>query len=359
MKKRKVLRSIAVIAICIGLVMVSLYIYSKYQMRKIPELSFQEALEYTMKGNEEAIITVGIIENDKASYRVYGENGKELSSELHTYEIGSLTKTFTAAMISKAIEEGLIGINNTIDEYLSLSKGNSYPTIKELLTHTSGYKPYYFESQMISNFLKGRNDFYGITKKMILDKASDIDLPNEEYSFNYSNYGYAMLGLVLEEVYEEDYTALMNQYLQDDLQLPNTEISNKDGDLNNYWDWKDNDAYLPAGAITSDILDMLAYAQMQMDQEKYFSQCHESIKEISESTVQNKMMNINMDAIGMAWLIDKENNIIWHNGGTDDYNSYMGFSPERGVAVVILSNLSPNYRIPATVIGIKLLKALN
>ena len=70
------------------------------------------------------------------------------------------------------------------------------------------------------------------------------------------------------------------------------------------------------------------------------------------------MMGIHMDEIGMGWIIDRENGIIWHNGGTGHYNSYLGFNPETETAVLILSNLSPNDRIPATVLGIKLLKEL-
>ncbi|MBR5109722.1 MAG: serine hydrolase [Clostridia bacterium] len=70
------------------------------------------------------------------------------------------------------------------------------------------------------------------------------------------------------------------------------------------------------------------------------------------------MMGIHMDEIGMAWIIDRENGIVWHNGGTGHYNSYLGFDPEAGTAVVILSNLSPNDCIPATVLGIKLLQEL-
>ena len=68
---------------------------------------------------------------------------------------------------------------------------------------------------------------------------------------------------------------------------------------------------------------------------------------------------IRLDEIGMAWIIDRENGVVWHNGGTGDYNSYLGFSPETGTAVVILSNLSPSYRIPATVLGVKLLSELS
>ncbi len=65
-----------------------------------------------------------------------------------------------------------------------------------------------------------------------------------------------------------------------------------------------------------------------------------------------------MDEIGMAWIIDNKNGIIWHNGGTGDYNSYIGFQPKTKTAVVVLSNLPPNYRIPATVLGVKLLLEL-
>ena len=57
-------------------------------------------------------------------------------------------------------------------------------------------------------------------------------------------------------------------------------------------------------------------------------------------------------------IIDKENGILWHNGGTGNYNCYLGFQPETGTAVVVLSNLPPSYRIPATVLGIKALHEL-
>ncbi|NLM07283.1 MAG: beta-lactamase family protein [Tissierellia bacterium] len=46
---------------------------------------------------------------------------------------------------------------------------------------------------------------------------------------------------------------------------------------------------------------------------------------------------------------------MWHNGGTGNFNSYLGFDPESKTAVVILSNLPPRYIIPVTVLGIKLI----
>lgn len=346
---------LAAVILCAALAVGGMIIYGKYQINKIPRLTFTEALEYTTKDNVGAVITVGIIKDKQISYKVYGENGKELPAKPHTYEIGSLTKTFTAALINKAITEGTICIDDTIDNYLPLPKAGGYPTIKELLTHTSGYEGYYFESPMISNFFKGRNDFYGITKEMVLEKAGELNMDKESYGFTYSNYGYAVLGLVLETVYHTDYTTLLNSFVQDELGLSGTVISGKSGDLGNYWDWKANDAYLPAGAITSNITDMLSYAQMQLEDNPYFYGCHKSIRTVNASDEDYRTMGINMDEIGMSWIIDTEYGIIWHNGGTGDYNSYLGFHPETKTAVVVLSNLAPKYRIPATVLGVKLL----
>lgn len=355
--KRKMFIILAVV-LSFALLILGMILYGKYQMGKIPEMTFQEILEYTTKNTPNAVISVGIIKDGQFSYTVYGENGKKLPAELHTYEIGSLTKTFTASLISKAIQEGKINIDYTIDNYLFLPKGNKYPTIKELLTHTSGYKGFYFEKPMITNFFKGRNDFYGITKEMILTKTSKLNMDKENYEFFYSNYGYALLGLILESIYKTDYSTLLNNFVKNELCLTSTEISQKNGDLGKYWDWKEQDAYVPAGAITSNIEDMLSYVQIQLEDKSYFSACHKSQKVIDASTEMYKTMGIRMDEIGMAWLIDNKNGIVWHNGGTGNYNSYLGFNFETKTGVVVLSNLAPNYRIPATVLGVKLLLEL-
>lgn len=340
---------------------ISVFSFYSYQMGNVPKQSFLETIKTTTKNKKNAVITVGIIKDGNMSYKVYGENGKELPSKLHTYEIGSITKTMTAAQINKAIKEGKINLEDSLEKHLPLPEGKHYPTIKDLLTHTSGYKSHYFEKHMIKNFFNfsTRNDFYGISKEMIFNKVCKIKIENKEYKFKYSNYGFALLGLVLESVYKCDYVKLVNDFLQSDLGLTSTKVSNKDGDLGKYWDWKIDDAYLPAGAITSNIEDMLLYAKMQLDENPYFAECHKSLKTINASSEMYKSMGINLDQIGMSWIIDKENNIIWHNGGTGHYNSYLGFKKEENKAIVVLSNFSPWYKIPATVIGAKLLNSKN
>ena len=141
--------------------------------------------------------------------------------------------------------------------------------------------------------------------------------------------------------------------------MKHTEFTTGNGDLGNYWTWNESDAYIAAGGLKSDIEDMLAYAQMQLDPgNQLFSLMHEPLRKINASSESYQKMGIRMDEIGMAWIIDNEHGFVWHNGGTDDYNCYLGFCQETQTAVVILSNLPPSYRIPATVMGVKLLEEI-
>lgn len=349
--------ALLVVAVCCCAAAAALFFYARGRMDRIPELSFQEALAYTTKGREDAVITVGVIQNGAATYTVYGEDAVVLPQALHTYEIGSLTKTFTAALIGRAAAEGKLELDATVDRYLALPAGNEYPTLRALLTHTSGCKPYYFAWPMVKNFLTGRNSFYGVTEEMLLQAVYKLDLPGEA-SFNYSNFGYALLGLVLESVYGREYTALVNEFAQE-LRLPDTHISRQDGDLSRYWDWQSGDAYLPAGGLTSNIADMLAYARLQLEESGYIAACHEPLEKIDATSEAYSLAGIHLDEIGMAWILDRENGIVWHNGGTGDFNCYLGFCPETDTAVIVLSNLPPDYRIPATILGVKLFAELD
>ena len=358
MKRKNI---VIVIVSCLSLLLIAFLVYvfiGISQMKKVPSLSFKDALEYTTKDNKEALITVGIIKDGKTEYRVYGENGKKVENNEYTYEIGSITKTITALMVKRAEKEGKLNMEDSIDKYLSLPEGDNYPKIIDLLTHTSGYKPYYFETPMIKNFFKGRNDFYGINGEMVKERIGKINLDKESYGFSYSNFGFAVLGLVLESVYGESWKTLAEDFLLNELGMENTHVSVGKGELGHNWQWREDDAYLSAGAVTSNISDMLKYAGYYLEEDELFKECQESVKTINASSSAYRTMGINIDQIGLSWIIDKENGIIWHNGGTGHYNSYIGFSKENNTAVVILSNLAPNYRIPATVLGLKLLMEL-
>lgn len=349
--------------ISVGIIILGIGIFWSVMSKRIdqiPLMTFDEMITYTTKDNEQAIITVGTIKGQEMTYTVYGNNTTILPSDEHIYEIGSITKTFTASLLSKAIHEGKIDLNDQINKYIDLPQKDYYPTIKRLVTHTSGYKGYYFDKQMASNFFyRQENDFYGINNDSVTKKLGQIELDNKDYKFKYSNFGMAVLGKVLSSVYNGEYSQLMNDYIETDLKLQNTKISDGRGELNGYWNWKSDDAYLPAGALTSTITDMMQYIKLQMSGDiPYLTQGHEIVAEINATTKQNEKMDIRMDEAGIGWVIDSKNNIIWHNGATSNFNSYVAFDKDKQIGVVILSNCSPNYRIPATVMGAKLMMVL-
>lgn len=104
---------------------------------------------------------------------------------------------------------------------------------------------------------------------------------------------------------------------------------------------------------------MMKYVEVQMlEKPEYLSIVHEALAEVNASTAMYKKMGIRIDDFGAGWMIDNESNIIWHNGGTGNYNSYIGFDKENQIGVVVLSNLPPDHRIPATVMGIEILTSL-
>lgn len=353
---RKVKIIIVVIVIAAAVIALGAAAFLKYQMSLIPKMSSEEILGYTLKNNSEGVITVGIIKDGKISYSVYGKDGMKLANALHTYEIGSLTKTITASLVNKAVNEGKIDVDGSIDNYLELPQKEHYPTVRDLLTHTSGYKPYYLDGPMIKSHFTKSNDFYGVGDSDILKRLEKVDIKEQEYSFDYSNFGYAVLGLILEKVYETEYTTLVNEYLHNELSMKNTKVSEGDGDLGKYWEWQPGDTYIAAGAITSDIEDMLIYAKLQLDEEGMWANDHAPLKLFDANSDSYKSLGIRIDGAAYGWMCDTESGILWHNGGTSEYNAYLGFLPSDDTAVVVLSNLPSGYRIPATVLGRKLLE---
>ncbi|MGI5900421.1 MAG: serine hydrolase domain-containing protein [Christensenellales bacterium] len=335
------------------------HFYGLHQMNAMHTMSFEDMLAHTTRGNSDAIITVGIIKNGAMAYDVYGEDGRKLSPQEHVYEIGSITKTFTTSLLCKAVGEGLVSLDEPIGAYLNLDSQDYYPTVGRLITHTSGYKEYYFEMPMISNFLRVGNSFTGISKEMLLKRVDRISMDDAEYPFAYSNFGFAALGAVLEKAYDKDYIHLMNEYISEDLGLENTKVSNGQGDLDGYWQWQESDAYLPAGGLLSNITDMMAYAKLHMSgSPDYLNIAHEALAKVNATTESYEKIGIRIDSVGAGWMIDVENGIVWHNGATSNFNSYLGFDKQNQLAVVILSNLPPNYRIPATVMGVEILTSL-
>lgn len=356
MKKRKLKIFTIIVIIIIFLYfiynLISGIIY-KNKMKEISQYTSNQMIDYTLNNNENAIISVAIYNENGITYNVYGAD----YNLNYDYEIGSITKTFTAMLVSKAIEEERINLDDSISNYLEL-ENRYYPTIKRIITHTSGLKPYYLSLQKIKNYFAGGNDFYNISKEQLLKELNKTRLKERDYNFNYSNFGVSALGLVLEKVYDKNYNELLEEYLQQ-LYMNNTTIATGTGNLSGYWKWNENDGYIPSGAIISNIEDMSKYLETLItSDENYVINVAEPLTDINVENEIYNMRDVNIDSVGMTWMIDNKNNIIWHNGSTTNFNSYIGFNRKKKIGVVVLSNISPQKDINMTLIGNKIMHEL-
>lgn len=319
--------------------------------------SFDSVIEEAVNASDDAIITIGYIEKGQTDFQVYTKEGIDESKPIHAYEVGSITKTFTGTLVARAVEEGLLNIDDSISEYLNLPEDTDYPTIRQLLTHTSGY-PTFFENEIIiDNLTQGANPYHGVTREMMLEEVAENTTKVGEQAFQYSNFNAGVLGLVLESIYEENYAVLLENYLSEDLRLEETYLFEEETTLGNNWCWsKDTEAYVPAGALISNIEDMLSYLDLQLSEANAEIQAsHDPLREVNATSGDNGDLGIRIDAVAYQWMLNQEEDIIWHDGGTGGYTSYIGFNKAEGVGVVVLSNVAMDQGIPSNLLGSLLL----
>ena len=328
--------------------------YASSSYKKLNNMSVEEMINYNIE-KEGVSISIATIANGELTLDYYQKGSDNLEEK--TYEICSISKTFVGLIFAKSVSEGLVNLDDSIGKYLDLDNEKYYPTIRRLLTHTSGYKGYYFETEMIKNRYEQKtcNDFYSISRDKILSRIKKVKLINKDYPFQYSNFGVAVLGLVLEAIYQDDFTNIMNNFIRSELGMNNTRVEVSEGERGSFI-WKENDGYLPAGAISSTISDMATYLKIYLDSLLPYSDLAlTSLKTFETTSSELDKFNLRTDEMAYSWVIDSKNNIIWHNGGTPTYNSYIGFSRDLTKGVVILANFGSNEQIPVTLIGPKML----
>jgi CubicO group peptidase (beta-lactamase class C family) len=121
--------------------------------------------------------------------------------------IASLSKQFAAAAFMRLVDMGHVSVDQTVGSLLPhVPDDKAGITVHQLLTHTSGLSSDHMES-----------DFEPLTRDEALDRILNTPLisqPGEQYS--YSNSGYTLLAVIIEEVSGEDY----HQFLTDQFFLP-------------------------------------------------------------------------------------------------------------------------------------------
>ncbi len=185
--------------------------------------------------NDEFIGSIILSQNGKTVYEntvgFSDVKTKKKASITTKYRIGSVTKSFTATLIFKAVEENKLKLNETIKNYFPNVKNANKITIAQLLQHRSG----------IHSFTKDKWFFDNRTKKIssteMLSKISKYESDFEPNSKGeYSNSNYFLLALILEKVYNTSYENLLQEKICKPLKLKNT-YSGKEININ------DNESY--------------------------------------------------------------------------------------------------------------------
>ncbi|MEO4052833.1 serine hydrolase domain-containing protein [Solibacillus sp. CAU 1738] len=320
------------------------------------------------RGKKHLKLTVGYLIDNNPVIKIYNEHGELDSSNKYYYEIGSITKTFTASLLSKYVFENKLSINDSIQKYIEeLKEHEYYPTLLRLATHSSGYsqtlplnKREYLN--IMFGLIFGNGDFnknnplnMDINKmEMLIEKNK---LKEVDYSWKYSNFGISLIGYCLGIVSGRGYWDTMNDFLYNELGLRDTYLGISNNNLQGFnrknidcgnWEWNKENLISAAGAISSTADDLLQYAKINIHEDKpYLSLCH---KKHGNRTKKYDM--------GLGWLLLKNNNnVILHGGGTGCFSSFLGIDKEKKVASVVLAN----YRLGRNDdenIGISLLESL-
>lgn len=169
-------------------------------------------------------MTVALAKNGSMLYsQAYGISNIATQSPTQTstiFEIGSITKQFTAALIMKLQEQGELHVDDSIQEYLPEYKFPSAITIRMLLNHTSGLANYTTFAQYPGWAANG------VSEQTILSAVSQAALlfpPGTQWS--YSNSNYFALGAIIEKLSGQSYAANLEQYIFEPLGLTSTYFS--------------------------------------------------------------------------------------------------------------------------------------
>ncbi len=295
-------------------------------------------------------IAIAVLNEDETQYIGIKKEGNTLtkvSNNTAVFEIASISKVFTATLLSHLVEKKQLNLHNTVQELLpnkviNPSAKSAEITLEMLSNHSSGLPrlpqnlidiidqnptdPYVtYDREMFFEYLK--NDFKTTT------------VPGTTYS--YSNLGAGMLGELLAINSQKSYETLLNEFIFKPLQMahsssvltaiPPTHLIaglNPDGTVAQAWNFK---ALAGLGAIRSSVHDLSIFARQQWSNDPVYKRTH------IKTFIHNDRLSI-----GLGWHIiqDKNRELLFHNGGSGGYTSCMILDAKAKKGVILLSNVS-------------------
>ncbi len=261
------------------------------------------------------------------------------------FEIGSVTKVFTALLLADAVERRQVSLDDAV---AGLVPGWKVPekgrpiTLRDLAMHVSGLP------RLPSNMAPKdpNNPYADYTVEQLQTFLATYELPRgvgERYE--YSNLGGGLLGHVLARRARTCYEDLIESTVTRPLGMPSTHITlsaemrsrlatGNGPTLEPATNW-DLPTLAGAGALRSTVNDLLTFVSAALG--------HTATPlagAFARMTATRRPTGApNLD-IALGWHVFTANgrDVYWHNGGTAGYRSFIGFDPAARVGVVVLSN---------------------
>ena len=295
------------------------------------------------------------------------DSGDDAPLAAHTmFEIGSISKVFTSLILADMVTRHEVALIDPIEKFLPAgvtapTRNGKSITLEDLSTHMSGLP------RLPTNMkpTDPTNPYADYSVDQLYQFLSTYTLTREIGSqYEYSNLGGGLLGHLLARRAGQSYEALVRERITGPLGMPNTSIAltsdqrarlavGHDTQLKPVPNW-DVPTLAGAGALRSCADDMMTFLEAAM-----------GAKPIPLASAFRTMLatrrptgNPNME-VALAWHILSRNGreIVWHNGGTGGYRSFIGYDKAAGVGVVVLSNTSTATGVDD--IGLHLLDARN
>ena len=299
-------------------------------------------IEKLYKDRHHVELTIGIRKDNQTEIVHLGPDCRESEGEPLVYPVGSICKPFTTSLLARYVAEGKLDLDAPLNTYIEGLPEQYYPSLRKLATHTSGYatQPYtaltslpFFLFMNQERGLFHTNPFRGNPDEAGMKKIlAETHLKDQQYKFNYSNFGMSVLGYIVGQVNGMGFWDAMEDYIRNDLGLKHTFLGNTD--MVGYdrkenpcrcWQWEKSDIIAPAGALNSTIEDLLDFAEIQVNGSRpYLDICHE---------VQGPC-DRQADS-GLAWRLDKTMPISWHTGAAGPYHAWLGINRETKTSVAV------------------------
>jgi serine-type D-Ala-D-Ala carboxypeptidase/endopeptidase len=285
----------------------------------------------------------------------------------HTiFEIGSLTKVFTATLLAAMVEEGLVALEDPVQRYLP--PGVELPvrgrpiTLADLASHTAGL-PRLPHGFFLRSIRQWRNPYAWLTVDDLYAGLPATRLRREPgVRPRYSNLGYGLLGHALAVRAGRSYEQVVQERICRPLELEDTHVTvpgatrgrfaqghNRRGRPVPHWDFP---VLAGAGALRSTVADLLRFLRLQLGEGEPALARAAALTQVPRSRHRGV-------AVGLGWmrlpLLGTEHELLFHNGGTGGFCSFAGFVPATHTAVVVLSNSARS----VDALGFRILERIN